>query len=1132
VAGVATATAVLAGSLLVGESVKASLKRLALERLGRTAFVVESPRFFREGLAEELGTRPSFAPVFADACPILALQGVVTHQESGRHAGDVLVYGVDDRFFVFQGLDPPRGLEGRGALASETLGAELGAKEGDTLLVRLPPASAIPGSSLFGRRDEPGQRIRVTAKGVLPRSGMGELALRPTQHEVRALFVPLALAQRTLGIAGRANALLVSQRGSDASFDRRGTAPPHSLSTVRFADASEAELATQVAASVRLPDLGLRLRKLHDKSGLALESESALLDDATVEIASRVARVQELEPHSVVIYLANAIGANGREVPYSLVAGLDESALATLARANAAKDVGSASPLWLNDWAAVDLGAKTADAVTLEYYLWHEEGRLLTRSSTFTVAGIVAMRGLAADPDLVPEYPGITESVHLSDWDPPFPVDLSRLRPKDEAYWDRWRTTPKAFLPLAVAQELWGSRLGRVTSLRLRPSGDEPLEVAAERFEDALRVALMESHPAGPQGREAEVADSRLRALGLRLVPVRANALEAAQGATDFGEYFVYFSFFLVGAALLLTGLFFRLGVEQRVREVGLLRAVGFTPSRIRRHLLNEGIALATLGAAAGMVAAALYAGLIMLGLRTVWAGAVGTRGLELSVSPMALAIGAVGGVIVALLTIVWTLRGLGRRSPRALLAGSLGDWVPPRKGRRRALPLLVGTAAFVLVLASMRGLVYPVTGFFGSGGLLLGALLLGVAEALRSRPRKAAAIRSVVGLGLRAVTFRPGRSVLCVALVAAAAFVIAAVGAFRREGAVDLRGRDSETGGFTLLATSLLPLHHDPRTAEGRAALGLPEGDDLAGVEITRFRRRSGEDVSCLNLYRPGQPTVLGATRDFLREGRFAFQASIAETAEELANPWLLLEGKAEEGAIPVVADGVSLAHVLHKKLGDVMRLGETGLQVRFVAALRPGLLQGELLTSEEHLLEAFPDEEGYRFFLIEAPPGREEAVAQALESRLSDFGFDVTDAAQRLAAYHRVENTYIATFQTLGALGLLLGTLGLAIVLARNALERRRELALLRAVGYTAVHLRTMVLGENAVLVVLGLLAGVVPALIAITPALRERGGGAPLVPLLSLVVGVLFAGALASSVGVAVVRRLPLLSSLRSE
>ena len=82
---------------------------------------------------------------------------------------------------------------------------------------------------------------------------------------------------------------------------------------------------------------------------------------------------------------------------------------------------------------------------------------------------------------------------------------------------------------------------------------------------------------------------------------------------------------------------------------------------------------------------------------------------------------------------------------------------------------------------------------------------------------------------------------------------------------------------------------------------------------------------------------------------------------------------------------------------------------------------------------------------------------MTAALESRLADFGFDAEPAAARLAAFHRVENTYIATFQTLGALGLLLGTLGLGAVLVRNAFEQRRELALLRAVGYRARDVRT---------------------------------------------------------------------------
>ena len=206
--------------------------------------------------------------------------------------------------------------------------------------------------------------------------------------------------------------------------------------------------------------------------------------------------------------------------------------------------------------------------------------------------------------------------------------------------------------------------------------------------------------------------------------------------------------------------------------------------------------------------------------------------------------------------------------------------------------------------------------------------------------------------------------------------------------------------------------------------------------------------------------------------------------------------------------------------------------MRVRFVGALKPGLLQGKLVTGERSFQRAFKGTEGYRFFLIEAPPGREGAVAEALESRLSDFGLDVTEAAVRLHAYHEVENTYISTFQTLGALGLLLGTVGLGAVLLRNAFERRRELALLQAVGFRGAHLRRMVLSENALLLGMGLLAGLVPALVAIAPALRERGGGLPLPAVAGLLAALAVVSLVTTLAAVAVIRRLPLLASLRSE
>jgi hypothetical protein len=369
------------------------------------------------------------------------------------------------------------------------------------------------------------------------------------------------------------------------------------------------------------------------------------------------------------------------------------------------------------------------------------------------------------------------------------------------------------------------------------------------------------------------------------------------------------------------------------------------------------------------------------------------------------------------------------------------------------------------------------------------------------------------------------------VALVAFASFVIASVGAFRHAGP-PATGRTSETGGFALLARSVLPLHHDPGTAEGRGALGLDAVPELAATRVARFRLKPGEDASCLNLYRPERPTLIAPTAEFLSEGRFAFQNSLATTNEEKANPWLLLERDTQDGAIPVIADAGALAYVLHRRLGETWALGDSGVRVQVVAALRPGLLQSELVTGERHFQAAFPEAEGFRFFLIETEPGREAVVTEALESRLADFGFDAETTASRLAAFHRVENTYIATFQTLGALGLLLGTLGIGAVLVRNAFEQRRELALLRAVGYRARHVRTMILAETALLLLLGLGIGTGAALVAIAPGLAERATLPSLAPVLLLLAAVAAAGLVVSRLAAAAVLRLPVLESLRSE
>ena len=357
VIGVATAVAVLAGALLVGDSVRQSLRQLALARLGRTDLVVRGTGFFRQRLIDDWRAQPVFAESFGGGCAMIALQGVVTRDENHARAGEVQVYGVDRSFWEFNGL-ADAGLEQSEALISPGLARELGAERGEMLALRIGLPSAIPIESLHGRKDDPGRTIRVTLRDVLPAASMGEFSLQPRQGEVRAIFLPLDKLQRNLEQEGRANLILLAARSAT----------------------SRAVAERLLREQTTLADLGIRLREVGEPPVVSVETESAVISDPLAERLAAVAAALGLRSQPLLSYLANTIRIGGREIPYSLVTAVAPGQFSALSTPRAADGL---PPLVLNRWAADDLAAKVGDVVTLEYYRWEEAGRLSTASTQF-----------------------------------------------------------------------------------------------------------------------------------------------------------------------------------------------------------------------------------------------------------------------------------------------------------------------------------------------------------------------------------------------------------------------------------------------------------------------------------------------------------------------------------------------------------------------------------------------------------------------------------------------------------------------------------------------------------------------------------------------------------------------------
>lgn len=1069
--GVVVGAGILTGALVIGDSVRRSLKNIALGKLGKTRFVVVAgERFFTLGLSERMASES------VTTAPVAMVRGIAVAGGGASRANNVNAFGVNGRFRQFSPghpvFDAPSGDE---AVLNTRLADKLNVRVGDEFVLRLEKAESVPVEIPFLPGQRPSVALRLKVKAIIRSEPFGNFSLKVSQSPPLNAFVSIKTLTNAIGRTDRENLMLVNAPDG-VSID---------------------DLDSVIKRDWRLADAGLSL-KSGGEGNIELISDRIFIPDAVADAAEGV----EANAKGIFTYFVNSIKRGDKSTPYSFV-----SALGSPLVPEGVKD----DEIILSQWLADDLEAKVGDTVQLRYFVVDPNRRLSQATADFKVKSIVPIAKNGEFRRLTPDFPGLTDAEDCDDWDASLPLDLKRIRPKDETYWDEHGATPKAFITLAKARELWSNRFGSLTAIEYPAAHDEKDAVAHQRqLERTLRERLDPT------------------TFGFNVIPIRERAVKAAERSVDFGQLFLGLSFFLIVSSLLLTVMAFIFSIENRLDETATLLSIGFRPAMIRRLALTEALISAVPGGLCGALAGVVYAKLVIFALGNVWRDTVGVTSIELHVTLRSLLVGGAAGIFLAAVCMWFVLR---KRTSETIadLRVEASASRPASKGnlwRNAAVAIasaLIGAA--ILAFTPWNGGIAVAGAFFGSGAAFLVAFLAG-ANVLLIRLESGPAVQRLNAfvLAMRHCVVKRTRTLTATALLACGVFLTIGVAANRHLPLKRGNPPSSGTGGFALYAETTVPITADLNSERGqRKTFGhlLPDS-----VSFVQARLKAGDDASCLNLNQISKPAILGVDPTALdKRGAFSFAATLDGVDD--AQPWtsaLNMTFPNEPNTIPAVADQNVITWSLGKKLGDTLTyIDERGrtLKLKLVGALANSILQGRVVISERNFVNKFPSIQGARVFFADLGANQTsnlsrtespQRLMETLNYSLADDGVDVESARDRLIMFSRVENTYLSIFLALGGLGIILGSVGLGVVAARNIMERSGELAALRAIGFRRDELVSLLLFEHAFPIVVGLIAGAVAGFIATLPAILSSGSSIPfatigLTLLLILVNGILW-------------------------
>lgn len=856
----------------------------------------------------------------------------------------------------------------------------------------------------------------------------------------------------------------------------------------RSGDYSKDEIFAKLKQILSPEDIGLTIRSIPATGGSEIISDRVFVDELVLNQTFNA--LPDAAP--VLTYLANRFTAGDKITPYSFIAGLPSSVYP-----NAIAESG----IIINKWLADDLNVSAGDSLKVFWYSPDSLNTLVERNTVFVINKIAGNSGIWSDSLLMPEFPGIAGSESCSDWDAGVAIKTDQIRDKDEEYWNYFRGTPKAFLSYETAVKLWGNNFGPATSIRF------PVNIKAED----IRMCLTGNLDPGRSG--------------FTVRDISGETLKAASESVDFGTLFLSLGFFLIVAALVLLSFITASYFDSKKNQISTLFAIGFPNRLIRKVLLTESIIVTLAGSVAGAAAGLAVSLILTNALNGVWRGAVQTDTLLTYYGFYPLMIGLLSTFfIVMLLMFSRTNRYLRKLDKRR--REQISKIVP---GRSRIYLLVSIGISLLLFGASLYYTSYESGLSFAAGSSVMITFLIFWRHYFLTSGKGHASLRSN---SERYYALSPSHGITPILFIAAGIFAVFITEGNRMSFDEKKLNRNGGTGGYLIWAETRLPVSEDLNTNTGRKSAGLDD-NIFDSITIVQAKRSAGDDASCLNLNHVTAPPLLGIEPSiFTERGSFSFATVISGDKDKGA--WDYVNRPSENGIIYGVADQTVLQWGLMIKTGDTLILrSETGQPLKIIIAggLQTSVFQGHILISRSNFIKFYPSISGNSVFLIDGDNKHTDNYLSTLSQIFEGYGVEVQTTTDRLASFYAVTNTYLSVFSFLGLLGMVIGIAGLGFVLLRNYNRRKKEFALLLAVGITVVKIKRMIFSEQLLILIAGISAGVISALIATLPSIREN----PAIPwgyLFAMIAAIFVTGILSLLLSMRQISGETLIKSLRSE